>query len=39
MINPYVAFDLFCVFIDDGVRVYVGPWGVFKKLEGLKIEF
>jgi len=22
-------FDLFCVFIDDGVRVCVGPWRGF----------
>jgi len=34
-------FDLFCVFIDDGVRVCVGTWRGFKfsvSLEGFKIE-
>jgi len=30
MINQYVVFDLFCVFIDGGVRVCVGPWRGFK---------
>jgi len=30
MINPYVVFDLFCVFIGDGVRVCEGPWRGFK---------
>jgi len=30
MINPSVVFDLFCVFIDDGVRVCVGHWSGFK---------
>ena len=24
MINPYVVFNLFCVFIDDEIRVCVG---------------
>jgi len=30
MINPYVIYDLFCVFIDNGVRVWVRPWREFK---------
>ena len=30
MMIPYLVFDLFCVFIDDGVRVRVGPWRWFK---------
>ena len=30
MINPCVVFVLFCVFVDDGVRVCVGLWRGFK---------
>jgi len=30
MINQYVVFDLFCVFIDGGVRVCVGARRGFK---------
>ena len=30
MITPYIVFDLFSVFIDDGVRVGVGPQRGFK---------
>jgi len=26
MINPYIVFNLFCVCIDDWVRVWVGSW-------------
>jgi len=26
----FFLFDLFCVFIDGGVRVCVGPWRGFK---------
>ena len=32
MINPCIVFDLFCVFIDDGVRICVGPWRGFEFL-------
>ena len=40
MTNPYVVFNLFCVFIADGVRVCVGLGeGSNFQLEGLKIEF
>ena len=39
MVNPYVAFGLFCVYIDEGVRVWVGPWRGSSLVEGLKIEF
>jgi len=28
--NPYVVIELFCVYIDDGARVWVGPWRGFK---------
>ena len=40
MINPYIVFDLFCVFIDDGVRNVCGPLKrvqIYSYLEGLKI--
>jgi len=30
MINPYMVFDLFCVFIDDEVGVCVSLWRGFK---------
>ena len=32
MIKPCIGFDLFCVFIDDGVIIRVGPWRGFKFL-------
>ena len=30
MINPYIIFDLFCVFIGDGLEFVWGPWKGFK---------
>ena len=33
MVNPYVVFWPVCVCIDDGVRVWVGPW------RGSKFQF
>ena len=41
MVNPSVLFCLFCVCIDDGVRVWVGPWRGFKffsLVEGLSFR-
>ena len=44
MINPYLIlfYPVLCVFIDDGVRVFVGPWRGFKfavSLRASEIEF